>query len=101
MGTQGSKKTQLVLLALALIVAACGGDDESTPTGGPNLGGIDGGVLPGGDGGVDVRASGACFSGKPVDNLQHLNACAQGCQAFDNQKRLPGFVPGQPLPALP
>ncbi|MET0344218.1 MAG: hypothetical protein ABW252_24595 [Polyangiales bacterium] len=99
MGTLVSKKARLVLLALGLTVAACGGDDESAPTGGPSLG-IDGGVVDAGAGG-DAGAA-ACFQGKPVDNLQHLNKCATGCQPFDNGKRLPvSFKAGQPLPALP
>ena len=101
MGTLMSKKAQLVLLALSLTAAACGGDDgEAAPTGGPNLGG-DGGVIVVDAGGSDAGTA-SCFNGKPAESLQFLNKCAEGCQPFDNAKRLPtSFKAGQPLPALP
>lgn len=97
-------------LTLGLFALGCGGDDgESEPSGGPNLGidgsvpRLDGGTDPTGqvDGGVtgDCKGANGCFACKPADNLQHLNSCAEGCQPFDNTKRLPGYQPGQ-LPPL-
>lgn len=103
MGTLISKKARLVLLASSLSVAAaaCGGDDgEAAPTGGPSLR-VDGGVTVADGGGSDGGTPG-CFAGTPAENLQFLNKCADGCQPFDNAKRLPpSFKLGQPLPALP
>lgn len=101
MGTLMSKKAQLVLLALSLTAAACGGDDgEAAPSGGPNLG-VDGGVTVVDAGNGDAGTA-ACFNGKPAASVEFLNKCADGCQPFDNAKRLPvSFKAGQPLPALP
>jgi hypothetical protein len=98
--------TSLALLTLGLM--GCGSDEESAPTGGPNLI-LDGGVprLDGGDptgladGGLTgpCRGQNGCFSCKPANNTELLNACAEGCQPFDNAKRLPGYQPGK-LPQL-
>lgn len=93
--------TTFALFALGLL--ACGSDDESIPSG-PNLG-VDGGIprLDGGDptGLTDGGAPGTCRSqiGRGASNTDLLNACAEGCQPFDNAKRLPGYQAGK-LPPL-
>lgn len=93
--------TVFVLVGASL--TACGGDEENGPSGGPSLG-IDGGIprLDGGDPtGLTDGGSGTCKSqvGKQASNTDLLNACAEGCQPFDNAKRLPGYQPGK-LPPL-
>jgi len=101
--------TWAALLALGIFSTACGSDDESAPSGGPNLG-IDGSVprLDAGDptgladGGVptgECKGQNGCYACKPANSVQLLNSCAEGCQAFDNAKRLPGYQPGK-LPPL-
>ncbi len=109
-----------VLLTFALL-GACGDDDEAAP-GGINLDAglgadagsqIDGGGTlldatigadtgTGADAGSTDNCKGAndCYSCKPTTNVQLLNSCYEGCQPFDNTKRLPGYEPGK-LPPLP
>lgn len=101
----------LKALLLGSMLAACGEDEEDPVPTTPVLP-LDAAVppldanQPAADAAPDAAAptgqcSGAngCFSCKPSNNRELLNACASGCVPFDNTKRLPGFVPGR-LPPL-
>jgi len=107
-----TRKTQhwtYALFALGLAMAGCSDDGgDPAPSGGPSLnldsgvGQLDSGVTPQADAGTDAGGStgpNGCFQGKPTTNTQLLNACAQGCQPFDNATKLPGYQPGK-LPPL-
>jgi hypothetical protein len=119
--TSKIKARALVLLALGLSASACGDDTEKGPTGnsivdgsvftpsidagtpsqpGPSTGnqgdattpttpvtGIDSGAPS-----ADCKGTNGCYSCKPATSAQFLNACAEGCQKFDNSKRIPGFT---------
>ncbi len=120
--TQDRMRLRTALLAFALL-AACGDDTDNVPSNGINLDastldgatpttdaggtlldaalGADAGVVVDAGSGASCQGANGCYSCKPTTSVQLLNACAEGCQPFDNTKRLPaGYVPGQ-LPPLP
>lgn len=94
----------------AVIASACSSDDtEAAPSRPPvtpvddSGGGGDGGGGDGG-GGEDAACTGeaGCFSCDPMQNVDFLNECTDDlCTPFDNVARLPLYVAGQPLPAIP
>jgi hypothetical protein len=126
MDTRKTNLTTYALLAIALAAVGCSDDSERAPSGPsfnldggiqpapldsgttgpvvPGTGAPDSGPTPVADGGTTpvttTPTATNCFQGKATSNEQLLNACAEGCQKFDNLKRLPaGYAPGK-LPPL-
>lgn len=110
----GSISIVAIVTAAFAVVVACSSSEEATPSrtiieaGSTSSGGTSG--TPSGDGGGDqdanvdpsCRGAEGCFKCEATRSIDILNSCTDGtCAPFDNAARLPLFVAGQPLPAIP
>ena len=96
-----------LLIGAAIAVAALGGTLACNAILG--LGDyqvVDGGVLPGGDGGPTSGDCGvaspdaACFACEPTQDVEFLNACTDStCVPYDDYANIPGF--NGTLPDIP
>ena len=97
----------LALTAFAL-AAACSNSEDAAPSrtvvpAGSSSSGSTSSDAGEQDANVDPSCQGAegCFKCEATRSIDILNSCTDGtCTPFDNT-RLPLFVPGQPLPAVP
>lgn len=98
----------VVASAVFALAAACSNSEEAAPsrtvvpsgsTSGaaePDAGDVDANVDP------SCQGADGCFTCEATRSVDILNACTDGtCAPFDNAARLPLYVTGQPLPAVP
>ena len=98
------------LLSVLAVVAACSSSEEAAPSrtvipAGSSSGGSGATSPDGGDVAANVdpscQGADACFKCEATRSIDILNSCTDGtCTPFDNT-RLPLYVAGQPLPAIP